>query len=206
MADLDAIQTLIAASRKDEAARQLARVLSTNPDDIQAWLLMASVIDDPARKADCYRQALKLDPQNPVALEFFQKSCAITIPCTPAHPGAPLPRFKKNQVTLPPPSRWQARRPRWKKEPREITLPQAPKPARLERNRFLHTCGRSRLRLPSHPALHLRVAACWITSTATKPLPRPHHRQSRPAPTGMKLPLPRRPGIKNRQYGSSSPC
>ncbi len=93
MTDLDSIQTLIAAGRKDEAARQLARVLSTNPEDIQCWLLMASVIDDPARKADCFRQALKLDPQNPTALEFFKVPSQQPSPVPPpaaVEPPAPV--------------------------------------------------------------------------------------------------------------------
>ena len=72
MADLESIRALIAAGNRDEAMRQLARVLSTDPGDILAWLLMAQVIEDPARKADCYRQVLKIDPQNSEALQFLQ--------------------------------------------------------------------------------------------------------------------------------------
>ena len=121
MADLEPIQALITDGRKDEAARQLARVLSTNPGDIQAWLLMATAIDDPARKADCYRQALKLDPQNPVALGFLngpsQQPTSVPPPAA-VEPPAPV---KKNRAALPFPSRWQARHLRRKKERWGIT-------------------------------------------------------------------------------------
>jgi len=68
MSDVESIQVLIASGRKDEAARELARLLSGSPENLEAWLLMAQVIDDPARKADCYRQVLKIDPENPLAL------------------------------------------------------------------------------------------------------------------------------------------
>ena len=96
MPDLEPIQALIAAGRKDEASRQLARVLSADASDIQAWLLMAQAIDDPARKADCYRQALKLDPVNPEALGFLKGAApAGSAPTPPPPPPSPSP--------LPPP-------------------------------------------------------------------------------------------------------
>ena len=99
MADLESIRALIAAGNRDEAMRQLARVLSTDPGDIHAWLLMAQVIEDPARKADCYRQVLKIDPQNSEALQFLQPPAPSlliqpTSPPEAAEPPASTPNPK----------------------------------------------------------------------------------------------------------------
>lgn len=99
MSELEPIRVLISSGRKDEATRQLARVLSTDPEDIQAWLLMAGIIDDPARKTDCYRQALKLDPQNSAALEYLKE--APLPPAPPASDAQQTPDLFTPQVDSP---------------------------------------------------------------------------------------------------------
>ena len=40
-----------------------------NPHNIDAWLLLADVADENLKKADCYRQVLRLDPENKQAQE-----------------------------------------------------------------------------------------------------------------------------------------
>ncbi|HOT92801.1 MAG TPA: hypothetical protein PLJ78_08360 [Anaerolineae bacterium] len=61
------------------ARRKLLSILRANPEDTQAWLLMAVLCDDPTQQADCCRKVLTLDPQNPHAAAMLQK----------LHPPAP---------------------------------------------------------------------------------------------------------------------
>jgi hypothetical protein len=55
------------------AKKELAHRLREQPDDIQAWLLMATLLDEPARQAECYCQVLRLDPQNSHAATALQR-------------------------------------------------------------------------------------------------------------------------------------
>jgi hypothetical protein len=101
MGNLDSIQALISSGRKDEAARQLARLLSASPENLDAWLLMADVIDDPARRADCYRQVLKIDPENPQALAQLGKPPTGTPP-PPQSVTSPAPISTPSGEDFPP--------------------------------------------------------------------------------------------------------
>jgi hypothetical protein len=64
MSDLDRVKGFIAEGEKGSAIRLLASMLLKDKTDLHAWLLLGELIDDPARKKDCYRQALKLSPDN----------------------------------------------------------------------------------------------------------------------------------------------
>ncbi len=55
------------------ARRELADILRTNADNPQAWLLMATLLENSAQQADCYRKVLALDPQNQRAATMLQK-------------------------------------------------------------------------------------------------------------------------------------
>jgi hypothetical protein len=73
MNDLDQVKGLIALGDKDQAVVQLARILLKNRRDLEAWLLMGEIIDDPSRKKDCYSWALKLSPDNVFARTQLQE-------------------------------------------------------------------------------------------------------------------------------------
>jgi hypothetical protein len=51
----------------------LGQLLRANPDHALAWGLLSGVVDDPAQKADCYRQILRLDPGNRSASEALRR-------------------------------------------------------------------------------------------------------------------------------------
>ena len=68
MSDLDRVKGFIAEGEKGSAIRLLASMLLKNKNDLEAWLLLGELIDDPSKKEDCYRQALKLSPNHPQAL------------------------------------------------------------------------------------------------------------------------------------------
>lgn len=73
MSDLDQVKGLIAQGDKENAVVQLASILLENKNDLEAWLLMGEIIDDPSRKKDCYRWVLKLSPHNLFALTQLQE-------------------------------------------------------------------------------------------------------------------------------------
>jgi hypothetical protein len=73
MSDLDQVKGLLAQGDKENAVVQLASILLENRNDVEAWLLMGEIIDDPSRKKDCYRWALRLAPHNLFALTQLQE-------------------------------------------------------------------------------------------------------------------------------------
>lgn len=55
------------------AQKELARRLQEQLDDVQAWLLMAALLEEPKQQAECCRQVLRLDPQNRHAVTMLQR-------------------------------------------------------------------------------------------------------------------------------------
>jgi hypothetical protein len=69
MSDLNKVKELIARGEKEQTVGLLASLLLKNTDDLEAWELLAELIDDPARKRACYKQVLRLSPGNLLALK-----------------------------------------------------------------------------------------------------------------------------------------
>lgn len=66
------VQSAIEAAKQGDNNKALAflkQVLNANPNDVDAWLVLAAVVDDPQRKRQCLNRVLKLDPVNQVARE-----------------------------------------------------------------------------------------------------------------------------------------
>ena len=61
---LDAVRRRIEAGDREGARRALASLVRAEPQNVAAWALLADLLEDPARQADCYRQILRLDPGN----------------------------------------------------------------------------------------------------------------------------------------------
>lgn len=59
----------MASGSKRDAQRELARFLKEQPSSVDAWMLMAQVVDDAQKKADCYHKVLAIDPDNGQAKE-----------------------------------------------------------------------------------------------------------------------------------------
>ncbi len=70
---LEYVKEMIAKGNVDGAIKSLVAVLQSNNRDIDAWLLLAEIIDDPVRKKDCYRQVLKWSPDYPDARQGLEK-------------------------------------------------------------------------------------------------------------------------------------
>jgi tetratricopeptide (TPR) repeat protein len=50
--------------RLDEAREYLVRAIELEPSDVEAWMALAAVEDDPAGKIACFESVLQLDPGN----------------------------------------------------------------------------------------------------------------------------------------------
>lgn len=69
------VQSAIEAAKQGDNAKALAflkQVLNANPNDVDAWLVLAAVVDDPQRKRQCLKRVLTLDPVNMVAREELE--------------------------------------------------------------------------------------------------------------------------------------
>jgi hypothetical protein len=64
---LEVVKQHIEAGDKASAARELSEILRAEPRNVSAWLLLASLLDDPQKQLDCYRRILHIDPQHPQA-------------------------------------------------------------------------------------------------------------------------------------------
>ncbi|MBN1305842.1 MAG: hypothetical protein JXA13_15500 [Anaerolineales bacterium] len=62
------IYQLIKAGEIEEASKALGYLLRGNPDNAQAWELLAALSNDPDRQASCCRQILRTDPENILAI------------------------------------------------------------------------------------------------------------------------------------------
>jgi hypothetical protein len=62
--DLDAIRHQINAGDREGARRELVALLDVDSDNLDAWALLAILLKKPAEQAECYRQILRIDPEN----------------------------------------------------------------------------------------------------------------------------------------------
>src|SRR5512143_250947 len=64
------VQSAIDAAKRGEnnkALELLKQALAANPNDIDAWLVVAAVVEQPERKRQCLNRVLSLDPTNRIA-------------------------------------------------------------------------------------------------------------------------------------------
>jgi len=90
------VESAIEAAKQGDNNKALAflkQVLNANPNDIDAWLVLAAVVDDPQRKRQCLKRVLTLDPANQVAreelLEMDRAEMSGTSPAVPEPVSAP---------------------------------------------------------------------------------------------------------------------
>ncbi len=58
---------------KNKALDLLKQALTANPNDVDAWLVLAALVDEPERKRQCLERVLALDPVNQLArAELFE--------------------------------------------------------------------------------------------------------------------------------------
>lgn len=74
MDTLDEVIQLLAAGERDRARAMVVRILQTDLQNVTAWRLLASLLDDPAQKMDCYRRIIAIAPDNQEAGEKLRRN------------------------------------------------------------------------------------------------------------------------------------
>jgi hypothetical protein len=95
MSELDLPKRLIEFGDKPGAVSELTRILQADPQDVDAWFLMVDALEDPEKKADCYRQILRLDPDNQFAQIHYQK--LLRRPFVAEDPETATPRLQPSK-------------------------------------------------------------------------------------------------------------
>jgi hypothetical protein len=62
--DLDTIRHQINVGDREGARRKLVALLDIDSDNLDAWALLAILLKEPVEQAECYRQILRIDPEN----------------------------------------------------------------------------------------------------------------------------------------------
>jgi len=97
---IEPLRQRIETGDREGAKRALAAILRADPRNVPAWMLLAALIKDPARQADCYRQVLRLDPANPQAAARLR---ALQVP--EASPKSPGQRVAESHIDAQEPGR-----------------------------------------------------------------------------------------------------
>lgn len=89
---------------KNKAMSFLKEVLSANPTDVDAWLVLAAVVDEPQRKRQCLNRVLALDPVNKLAreelLEMDRAEMGGTPPPTLEHAPPFMPEPPRSEISM----------------------------------------------------------------------------------------------------------
>lgn len=72
MDEIEQTKTYLRNGDRNRALKQLSVFLRKNPQNIDAWYLMAQLVENPIHKVDCYRQILKIDPNHDKAQEILK--------------------------------------------------------------------------------------------------------------------------------------
>ncbi|MBK9924073.1 MAG: hypothetical protein IPP66_02170 [Anaerolineales bacterium] len=99
------IQAAMDAARqgnKKQATEYLRQVLMANPNDLEATLLLGSLVDEPDRKRQIYNRVLSLDPVNKVAREELLKLDRMAMGSFLAQMEPPPPVAQPKPVSPPP--------------------------------------------------------------------------------------------------------
>ena len=58
------VEKAMVVGDRRQAIRILGQVIAGQPDNLDAWLMLAEAVEDPERKRECYQRVLRLDPSN----------------------------------------------------------------------------------------------------------------------------------------------
>jgi hypothetical protein len=88
VARLSEVKQKIGAGEVAAARRALVAYLNEHPRHVAAWRLLASLLDDPAKQADCYRRIVALAPEDTAAREKLARLRAQTTPPPASKPAS----------------------------------------------------------------------------------------------------------------------
>jgi len=106
MEALDIANHCIKIGDRSGAKRALFLILNADPYNVQAWRLLATVLDDPERQAHCYRRVVALDPGDQEAAQALHRLTGET-PLTAKQPPTgetkklSSPRSKRKPLRCP---------------------------------------------------------------------------------------------------------
>lgn len=69
---LGPIRHRITAGDREGARLDLLEILKADPDNAEAWSLLATLLTDPAEQVECYRQVLRIDPDDRQAATWLE--------------------------------------------------------------------------------------------------------------------------------------
>ena len=64
MADINRARMLLARGDQEAATQELVDFLHSHGRNVEGWLMLADLVEDPVERKDCYNQVLKFDPDN----------------------------------------------------------------------------------------------------------------------------------------------
>ena len=73
MSDISLAIEMLEQGRREDAVRELERILAEDIDQIAAWRLLALAVDNPVEIQECYEHVLRLDPHDLEAIEALRK-------------------------------------------------------------------------------------------------------------------------------------
>ncbi len=87
MSDISLAIEMLEQGRRDDAVRELEKILAEDIDQISAWRLLASAVTHPSEIKECYEHVLRLDPHDAEAIEVLRSLD------TPDGPGDGMPFY-----------------------------------------------------------------------------------------------------------------
>ncbi len=76
MDPLEIPKHLIQIGDTKKACIELGKLLRADPNNLEAWELLSTLLVDPNQKADCFKQILRIDPENTTAAQHLQATIA----------------------------------------------------------------------------------------------------------------------------------
>ncbi len=94
MADLYRILGMITRGEHHDASVELTRLLQSEPQNVQAWSMLALAVGEPKKKIDCYQRVLQLEPDNHNALTQLKNlgASSANAPAPPPREESPVPK------------------------------------------------------------------------------------------------------------------
>jgi len=87
MDPLEIPKHLIQIGDTNKACIELGKLLRADPNNLDAWELLCTLLVDPNQQADCYKQILRLDPENTAAAQHLKAMTTENSP--PSKPQKP---------------------------------------------------------------------------------------------------------------------
>ena len=72
MSDISLAIEMLEQGHREDAIRELEKILAEDIDQISAWRLLATAVTNPHEIKECYEHVLRLDPHDAEAIEVLR--------------------------------------------------------------------------------------------------------------------------------------